>query len=85
MREQTNTLLGETIMKEGGAEIQYPPIQFNPKPFKKYCLHCLQDILGDAIPMQEKVSFPDLPVIYATHYLHPSCAEQMEQEAEEKR
>jgi hypothetical protein len=72
-------------MKEEETEIQYTPIQFSPKPLRKYCLHCLQDILGSAIPIQEEVSFPDLPVIYTTHYLHPSCAEQMEQEGEEKR
>ena len=65
--------------------MQHIPTQFNPKPSKKYCLHCLQDIVGDAIPIQEKVSFPSLPAIYATHYLHPGCAERMEQEGEEKR
>lgn len=72
-------------MKEERTEMQDTRTQFKPRRFKKYCQHCLLDILGDAILMQEKVSFPGLPVIYATHYLHPDCAKQMEQEGEEER
>jgi hypothetical protein len=54
-----------------------------PQQPRRYCLHCLRDIVGKCITVQEKVSLPGMPKVYATRYLHEECAMELEQEAQE--
>lgn len=57
---------------------------YRPQQPLYYCMHCLHDIDGKPIVMQETVSFPDLPNVHAIRYLHEECALQLEREAREE-
>jgi hypothetical protein len=57
--------------------------RLSPQP-RRYCLHCLRDIHGKFITVQEKVSLPGMPNVYATRYLHEECALELEQEARDE-
>jgi hypothetical protein len=55
-----------------------PIMRPHPEQPRQYCLHCLQDIYGQAITVREKISFPGFKNVYSVRYLHEECALQLE-------